>query len=71
MRPREFVARDLVLWRVVRGMKDQSAKKLAPNWEGPYRVFAVASTRAYYLEDMEERPLPRPWNVSNLKKYYP
>ena len=60
--PREFVAGDLVLQRAV--------GKLAPNWEGPYQVTAVAGTEAYYLEDMEERPLPRPWNVSNMKKYY-
>ena len=69
MRPREFVVGDLVLQRAMGNMKDQSLGKLALNWEGPYCVTAVASTRAYYLEDMEERPLPRPWNVNNLKKY--
>ena len=31
----------------------------------------MAGSGAYYLEDMEERPLPRPWNVSNLKKKIP
>ena len=51
-------------------MKDQSARKLTSNLEGPYRVTAVAGTGAYYLEDMEERPLPQPWNICNLKKYY-
>ena len=39
-------------------MKDQGAGKLAPNWEGPYRVTTVAGVEAYYLEDVEERPLP-------------
>ena len=48
-------------------MKDQSVGKLAPNWEGPYRVTAIARTGTYYLE----RPLPRPLNICNLKKYYP
>ena len=47
-------------------MKDQNVEKLAPNWEGPYRVTTVAGTGAYYLKNMEERPLPQPWNVSNL-----
>ena len=61
---------DLVLWKVVGSMKDQNAGKLAPNWEGPYQVTTTVRVGAYYLEDMEERPLPRPWNVCNLKKYY-
>ena len=39
-------------------MRDQNAGMFAPNWEGPYRVTATAKTGAYYLEDMEERPLP-------------
>jgi len=51
-------------------MKDQSAEKLAPNWKGPYQVTTTTATKAYYLEDQEERPLPRPWNIYNLRKYY-
>jgi len=70
VRPREFVAEDLVMQRIVGSMKDQNVRKLAPSWEGPYRVTTVAGMGAYYLEDMEERLLPRPWNISNLKKYY-
>ena len=31
VRPREFVARDLVLWRAVESMKDHNASKLALN----------------------------------------
>ena len=44
-------------------MKDQNIEKLTSNWEGPYRVIATAEVGAYYLEDLEERPLPRPWNI--------
>ena len=51
-------------------MKDLNAEKLAPNYEGPYRITTLAGAKAYYLEDMEEIPLPQPWNVNNLKKYY-
>lgn len=51
-------------------MKDLTAGKLALNWEGPYQVTVVAGAKLYYLENIEERLLPRPWNVSNLKKYY-
>ena len=67
---REFGASDLVLWRAVGGARDISAEKLASNWEGPYKVTTIVRVRAYYLEDMEERPLPRLWNVQNLKRYY-
>lgn len=71
VKPREFVAGDLVLQKAVGSMKDLSAGKLAPNWEGPNQVTAIVGTGAYYLEDMKERPLPQPWNVYNLKKNYP
>ncbi|XP_075636714.1 uncharacterized protein LOC142608949 [Castanea sativa] len=60
---RDFVAGDLVLRKVVGSARDVNAGKIAPSWEGPYRVTAIAGAGAYYLEDMEERPLPRPWNV--------
>ena len=52
-------------------MKDHNVGKLALNWERPYRLTAMAGAGAYYLEDTKERPLLRPWNVCNLKKYYP
>ena len=67
VKTREFSAGDLVLKRVVGNMQDANAGKLVPTWEGPYRVTAIAGARAYYLECMDERPLPRPWNVHNLK----
>ena len=67
---REFSAGELVLKRVVGNMRDMAAGKLAQSWEGPYKVTAIASAGAYYLEDLDERPLPRPWNANNLKKFY-
>ena len=70
MKKKEFGAGDLVLQKAVGNAQDVNAGKLAPTWEGPYRVTAIAGAGAYYLEDMEERPLPRPWNVQNLKKFY-
>ena len=70
VKTREFVAGDLVLRKAVGNMRDMNAGKLAPTWEGPYRVTAIAGAGAYYLEDLDERPLPRPWNVRNLKKFY-
>ena len=51
-------------------MRDTNAGKLAQTWEGPYRITVIAGVGAYYLEDMDEIPLPRPWNAYNLKKFY-
>ena len=70
VKTREFSVGDLVLRRSVGNMRDTNAGKLAPTWEGPYRVTAIAGARAYYLECMDEQPLPQPWNVHNLKFFY-
>ncbi|XP_075670396.1 uncharacterized protein LOC142640196 [Castanea sativa] len=70
VRKRVFTAGDLVLRKVVGNMQDINAGKLAPSWEGPYRVIVIVGAGAYYLEDLEERPLLWPWNVYNLKKFY-
>lgn len=70
VRIREFNARDLVLRKAVGTMWDTNTGKLAPTWEGPYRITTIVGARAYYLEDLDERPLPRLWNVHNLKKFY-
>ena len=61
---------DLVLRRVVEAAKNPMWGKLGSNWEGPYRITLVAGIGAYYLEDLEEKVVPRPWNVHNLKRYY-
>ena len=60
VRLREFGAGDLVLRKVVGNMRDSNAGKLALTWEGPFRVTSIAGAGAYYLEDLDKRPLPRP-----------
>ena len=50
---REFSAGDLVLWKAVGNMRDTNVGKLAPTWEGPYRVIAMAGAITYYLEDLD------------------
>ena len=67
---RPLAPRDLVLRNVVGAAKNPSWGKLGPNWEGPYRITLVARIGAYYLEDLDEKVVPRPWNVNNLKRYY-
>ncbi|RWW35796.1 hypothetical protein BHE74_00059233 [Ensete ventricosum] len=44
--------------------------KLAPNWEGPYRVIDVVRDGTYTLATMEGRVLPRTWHITNLRKFY-
>ena len=55
---KEFDAGDLVLRKAVGNMRDTNTGKLAPTWEGPYRVTAIAGARAYYLEDLDETAFP-------------
>ena len=67
---RPLATGDLVLRRVVGAAKDPSWGKLGLNWEGPFRITSIAEIGAYYLEDLDEKVIPGPWNVNNLKRYY-
>ena len=62
--------RDLVLRKVLGNAKNPAWGKLGPNWEGPHHITSVAGIGAYFLEDLNEHVIPRPWNVNNLKRYY-
>ena len=70
IRPRSFQVGDLVLRKVVANTKNTNDGKLRPNWEEPYKVVSLARIEAYRLEDMDGKPVPRPWNICNLKKYF-
>ena len=61
---------DLVLRKVLGTAKNPAWGKLGPNWEGPYCIILLGGIRAYFLEDLHERVIPRPWNVNNLRRYY-
>ena len=52
--------RDLVLRKFWGMAKNLAWGKLGPNWEGPYRITSVAGIGAYFLEDLDERVIPRP-----------
>ena len=67
---RPLAPRDLVLRKALGTTKNPAWRKLWPNWEGPYRITSVAGIGAYYLEDLDEKIVLRPWNVNNLKSYY-
>ena len=70
MKFRPLALRDLVLRKVVGATKNPSWGKLGPNWEGPYQITSIAGIGAYYLEDLDEKAIPHPWNANNLKMYY-
>ena len=70
IRPRSFQINDLVLRKVVANTRNSNDGKLGPNWERPYKVTSFAGVGAYRLEEMEGKPIPRPWNICNLKKYF-
>ena len=67
---RPLTPRDLVLGKVLGGAKNPAWGKLGQSWEGPYRITSVARIGAYYLEDLDEKVVPCPWNVNNLRMYY-
>ena len=67
---RPLAVGDLVLRKVLGTTKNPAWGKLEPNWEGSYRITSVVGIRAYYLEDLDEKAVFRPWNVNILKRYY-
>ena len=67
---RPLVPGDLVLRKVLDTAKNPAWGKLGLNWEEPYRITSVAGLGAFFLKDLDEHIIPRPWNVNNLKRYY-
>ena len=67
---RPLTVGDLVIRKVLGTAKNLAYGKLGPNWEGPYHITSTTGIGAYYLKDLEEKPVPRPCNVNNLKRYY-
>ena len=70
IRPRSFQINDLVLRKVVANTQNPNDGKLGPNWDRPYKVVSFAGVGAYRLKNMDGKPIPRSWNICNLKKYF-
>ena len=70
MTTRPLAPSDLVLRKIVGTTKIPSWGKLGLNWEGSYHITSVASTGVYFLENLDENVVPRPWNVNNLRRYH-
>ena len=61
---------DLVLRKVLGSKKDPTQGKLGENWEGSYQIISEVGLGAFNLKGIDDRLLKRPWNISNLKKFY-
>ena len=70
VKERRFTMGELVLKKTLPGDRSPNECKLAPNWQGPFKVLSAARRSTYRLEDMEDKELPRPWNAMHLKKFY-
>jgi hypothetical protein len=64
---RELQVDDLVLRRVLNW---EGMNKLSPSWEGPLRVIQVCRPGCVRLAMEDEEPVPRPWNIEHLCKFY-
>jgi ribonuclease HI/transposase InsO family protein len=67
VRSRQLQEGDLVLRRV---MNREGLHKLSPMWEGPFRVTKVIRPGSVRLATEEGMPLPNPWNIEHLRKFY-
>jgi hypothetical protein len=65
---RELRAGDLVLRRI---QNREGLHKLSPSWEGPFKVLEVCRPGCVRLATEEGVPLPNPWNIKHLRKFYP
>ncbi|XP_074336309.1 uncharacterized protein LOC141673457 [Apium graveolens] len=64
-----FQQGDLVL-RKIEASRVGERGKLAPNWEGSYKVRKTLGRGSYKLETLNGDEVPRTWHASNLKVYY-
>jgi hypothetical protein len=67
VRSRELQVDDLVIRRV---LSREGMNKLSPCWKGLYRVTQVCRPGCVRLATEEGEPVPRPWNIEHLRKFY-
>jgi transposase InsO family protein len=68
MHSRELRVEDLVLRRV---LNREGLHKLSLSWEGPFKVTEICQQGYVRLATTEGVPLPNPWNIEHLRKFYP
>jgi hypothetical protein len=65
---RELKVGDLILRRV---LNREGLHKLSPSWEGLFKVTEICRPGCVRLARTERVPLPNPWNIEHLCKFYP
>ncbi|GAV74365.1 hypothetical protein CFOL_v3_17845 [Cephalotus follicularis] len=68
--PKPLREGDLVLRNAKIADPTDTRGKLAPNWEGPYKVKRVFRPGTFKLETLGGRKILRAWNAEHLRKYY-
>ena len=48
----------------------EGSKKMAPIWEGPYKISQVGGNGSYTLTTTRDKEINKQWNAYNLRKYY-
>ena len=69
VKPQHFQKGDLVLRKVLPNVRD-AKRKFAPNYEGPYIVKKILTSRALILSQMNGLDLKGPVNSDIVKMYY-
>ena len=70
MKVRSFLEGSIILRRVDSPFRAPEKGKLAPNWEGSYKIKQNLLNRAYKLKTIDGKPIPQTWNSTYLKAYY-
>ncbi|GAV56605.1 hypothetical protein CFOL_v3_00147 [Cephalotus follicularis] len=68
--PRPLRQGDLVLRNSAIADPTGNRGKLAPSWEGPYKIKRVLRSGEFKLETLGGREIARAWNAEHLRKYY-
>jgi hypothetical protein len=68
LQSRKFEVGDLVLRRV---LNREGLHKLSPSWEGPFKVTEICRPGCVRLATDNRVPLPNPWNIEHLRKFFP
>lgn len=68
VRDTQLAPGDLVL-RKNEASRVEGQRKLDPTWEGPYRVHEAYRSGSYKLTALDGTPIPRAWNISNLRRF--
>ncbi|RWW56924.1 hypothetical protein BHE74_00036321 [Ensete ventricosum] len=70
VRPQQVTTSDLVLRKAEESDPTRTRGKLAPTWEGPYRVIKMVRKGTCIFANQDDKQLPRTWHISNLRKFY-